>query len=360
MRGGRRVSGVGRASLSFRARRGVSADRGAEIPHCVRYDTAGISRWLAVLVIVGVLAACGTARPPASPSTAPSGSTSAPSPRGGGYYQDDGPPAQVPIDLSKVPDAVPRVEAPHRFANRPYTALGRDYTPLVGDTPLRQRGLASWYGRQFHGNRTSSGELYDMFAMSAAHPTMQIPSFARVTNLRSGASVIVRVNDRGPFKDNRIIDLSYAAAVRLGYIGSGTAEVEVERITNADIAAGRCCGPAPATLAMATPPPPAAEPTSIVAVPVSAATPTTGGRWSVQVGAFAQAANAAALRERIAVLFEQSPEPDLASPERMPRVEQDGAVHRVLIGSFAERGAAQQFATRIERLLARETVLYAR
>jgi rare lipoprotein A len=293
------------------------------------------------------------------PPTAPTSSAPAPTPRGGGYYQDDGPPAQVPGDLSKVPDAVPRVEPPHRYANRPYTALGRSYTPLTGDAPLRQRGLASWYGRQFHGNRTSSGELYDMFAMSAAHPTMQIPSYARVTHLRTGVSVIVRVNDRGPFKDNRIIDLSYAAAVRLGYIGTGTAEVEVERITNADIAAGRCCGPAPAALA-AAPSPQVSEPVTVVAVPESPSAPTVAARWSVQVGAFAQAANAAALRERVAVLLEQSAEADLAGPERMPRVEQDGAVHRVLVGAFAERGAAQQFAVLLERLLARETVPYAR
>ena len=293
---------------------------------------------------------------------------------------------------------MPKVEPPHRFANRPYVALGRSYTPLAGDVPLRQRGLASWYGRQFHGNRTSSGEIYDMFAMSAAHPTMPIPSYARVTNVRSGATVIVRVNDRGPFKDDRIIDLSYAAATRLGYIGTGTAEVEVERITNTDIASGRCCGRAPASVAAApaVPPaaPPAAEPVAVAPAPVatpaplsptpapastpsppapaagqpqtaiastaSAAPAATGARWSVQVGAFAQAANAHALRERVAVQFEQSPEPDLASPERAPRVEQDGAVFRVLVGALPDRAAAMQLAARLERLLARETVLFLR
>jgi rare lipoprotein A len=160
-------------------------------------------------------------------------------PRPGGFYQNDGPPDRVPADILRTPDAVPRVEPFHRFANRPYTALGRSYTPMTEDKPFRQRGLASWYGRQFHGNRTSSGEIYDMFAMTAAHPTLPIPSYVRVRHLASGATVIVRVNDRGPFKHDRVIDLSYAAAVRLGYAAVGTADVEVVRLTHADIRAGR-------------------------------------------------------------------------------------------------------------------------
>jgi rare lipoprotein A len=160
----------------------------------------------------------------------------------GAYYQGDGPPDRIPADLAEAPDAVPRVEPLHPRANRPYTALGRSYTPLAADAPFRQKGAASWYGRQFHGNRTASGELYDMFAMTAAHPTMPIPSYARVTNLRNGRSVIVRVNDRGPFKDGRIIDLSYGAAVRLGVAAAGTGEVEVERLTNAQIASGEWRG----------------------------------------------------------------------------------------------------------------------
>ena len=340
---------------------------------------------IVVLALAAAVTACSTVRPPASPGAPTAPSSSAPATRGGGYYQDDGPPAQVPADLAKVPDAVPRVEPPHRFANRPYVALGRNYTPLAGDPPLRQRGLASWYGRQFHGNRTSSGELYDLFAMSAAHPTMPIPSYARVTNLKTGASVIVRVNDRGPFKDDRIIDLSYAAATRLGYIATGTAEVQVERITNADIAAGRCCSRPPSALASAPVTAPASEPVAIVPSPASspvaiplpspAATPGTpptevagtaapptasAARWSVQVGAFSQAANAHALRERVAVQFEQSAEPELVSPERAPRVEQDGAMFRVLVGALPDRAAALQLAARLERLLARETVLFLR
>ena len=186
------------------------------------------------------LAACGASLPLvlAAVLLAGCGSTS----KRGAYYQGDGPPDRIPADLAEAPDAVPRVEPLHPRANRPYTALGRSYTPLTADAPFRQKGAASWYGRQFHGNRTASGEIYDMFAMTAAHPTLPIPSYARVTNLRNGRSVIVRVNDRGPFKDGRIIDLSYGAAVRLGVAAAGTGEVEVERLTNAQIASGEWRG----------------------------------------------------------------------------------------------------------------------
>jgi len=149
--------------------------------------------------------------------------------RPGGYYQNDGPGAKPP-PLASIPDAVPRVEPLNRFANRPYNRLGKDYVPLTSVQPYRQRGMASWYGKQFHGQKTSSGEIYDMYAMSAAHPLLPIPSFARVTNLANGKSVVVRVNDRGPFHGGRIIDLSWAAAAKLGYVERGSAEVEVEAI----------------------------------------------------------------------------------------------------------------------------------
>src|SRR4029434_6351122 len=146
---------------------------------------------------------------------------------------------RTPSELGSVQDAVPRVEPALRGPNKPYVALGRSYTPLTGDVQFRQRGMASWYGKQFHGNRTASGEIYDMFAMTAAHPTLPLPSYVRVTGVNSRQSVIVRVNDRGPFKSDRIIDLSYAAASRLGLIGTGTGQVEIERITHAQIASGQ-------------------------------------------------------------------------------------------------------------------------
>jgi rare lipoprotein A len=196
-----------------------------------------LDRSLPLVLCAALLAGCG------SPS------------KRGAYYQGDGPPDRIPADLAEAADAVPRVEPLHPRANRPYTALGRSYTPLTADVPFRQKGAASWYGRQFHGNRTASGEIYDMFAMTAAHPTLPIPSYVRVTNLRNGRSVIVRVNDRGPFKDSRIIDLSYGAATRLGIAAAGTGEVEIERLTNAQIASGEWRGQSAATGAAVLPSP---------------------------------------------------------------------------------------------------------
>jgi rare lipoprotein A len=139
-----------------------------------------------------------------------------------------GPPPFSPIS---VPDAQPRIEplivgGP----NKPYEVLGQTYTPLTTDRSLRESGIASWYGRKFHGRRTASGEVYDMYAMTAAHKTMPLPSYARVLNPANGRSVIVRVNDRGPFVAGRIIDLSYTAAAKLDVLRNPTA-VQVQRIT---------------------------------------------------------------------------------------------------------------------------------
>lgn len=152
--------------------------------------------------------------------------------------RQDGPPTASGPDLAAIPDAVPRVE-PVRAGgpNKPYRVLGRDYVPLPADAPYRARGLASWYGRAFHGRPTASGEPYDMYAMSAAHPTLPIPSYARVRNPANGRSVIVRINDRGPFAEGRIVDLSYAAAARIGVL-RGVAPVEVERIGWREIESG--------------------------------------------------------------------------------------------------------------------------
>lgn len=165
---------------------------------------------------------------PASPSPSPAPSAK----RGGGYYLDDGPGDSPPSDeaLAAIPDAVPRAEPLHRFANRPYVVFNREYRPMTAITDYKAQGIGSWYGRKFHGQRTSSGEIYDMFGMTAAHPTLPIPSYVRVTNPANGRSIVVRVNDRGPFHADRLIDLSYAAAWKLGYIGSGSTQLEVESI----------------------------------------------------------------------------------------------------------------------------------
>lgn len=134
-----------------------------------------------------------------------------------------------PRDVSRVPDAVPRAEPRSASGNPPfYEVMGRRYYVLASADGHRERGVASWYGEKFHGRRTSSGETYDMYAMTAAHKTVPIPAYARVTNLQNGRSVVVRINDRGPFVANRVIDLSYAAAHRLDMIRDGTAMVEVE------------------------------------------------------------------------------------------------------------------------------------
>jgi rare lipoprotein A len=154
------------------------------------------------------------------------GSTSNP----GGYYKDDGPHDRPPSNLERVADAVPKSEPLHKFANRPYKALGKEYVPMTSLQPFRQRGLASWYGKRYHGQKTSSGEVYDMYQMTAAHPTLPIPSYARVTNTKNGKTVVVRINDRGPFRSGRVIDLSYVAAHKLGYIQAGEATVEVESV----------------------------------------------------------------------------------------------------------------------------------
>ena len=150
--------------------------------------------------------------------------------RGGGYYKDDGPDANPPSNLDAVPDAVPKLEPFASGPNKPYAALGKNYTPDKTGGAYRAQGLASWYGKKFHGNPTSTGERYDMYAMTAAHTTLPIPSYVRVTRVATGKTVVVRVNDRGPFHDNRIIDLSYVAAHKLGVLKPGSAEVIVERI----------------------------------------------------------------------------------------------------------------------------------
>jgi rare lipoprotein A len=156
----------------------------------------------------------------------------------GPQAERDGVPEQIPHGLMQRPDAEPRIE-PLRAGgpNKPYEALGRRYEPVLADLPMAEAGLASWYGRKYHGRSTSSGEPYDMFAMTAAHKTMPIPSYARVRNPANGREVIVRINDRGPFADGRVIDLSYTAALKLGVL-NGVAPVEVRRITQAEIRRG--------------------------------------------------------------------------------------------------------------------------
>ncbi len=176
------------------------------------------------LALLGLLALTACSSLPPQPET------SVPPRKPGGYYLDDGPGANAPANLDQIPSPEPKVEPIKASTSRPYTVFGRTYTPMTRLGPYQARGTASWYGKRYHGQATASGEIYDMYAMTAAHPTLPIPSYARVTNLRTGKSVVVRINDRGPFHGDRVIDLSYTAAYKLGMTGSGSDLVEVQSI----------------------------------------------------------------------------------------------------------------------------------
>ena len=241
-------------------------------------------RALYPVALVLLVTACNTVRPPAPPGEAGSEAARpvrtapvlpAAGARRGGYYQDDGPHDAPPPNLLATPDPVPTIEPYSTRGNKPYSVFGKTYTPITDNLPLKQRGMGSWYGKKFHGQKTSSGELYDMYKMSAAHPTLPIPSYARVTNVKNGAQVIVRVNDRGPFHSRRIIDLSYTAALKLGYIGHGSAELEVERLLPDEIARmKRDAGNPAAVLAQAARVKPAEIPATM---PTTTPVPVPGG-----------------------------------------------------------------------------------
>ena len=185
-----------------------------------------------------------------------------------GYYKDDGPGEAPPANLDAIPDARAAPRAAHRFANRPYTVFGRDYVPATTLRPYKERGIASWYGRKFHGEKTSIGETYDMYAMTAAHPTLPLPSYARVTNVATGKSVVVRVNDRGPFLHDRVIDLSYAAAYRIGIAQKGSGEVEVEAIIPGETADRSRRAPLPPVASAPVAAPPPGQPPAEAGTPV--------------------------------------------------------------------------------------------
>ena len=248
--------------------------------------------------------------------------------RPGGYYTDDAPDGRPPVDLDRVADAVPRAEPLNPGANQPYTVFGRDYQPLPATAYYKRQGSVSWYGRKFHGQRTASGEVYDMFAMTAAHPTLPVPSYARVTNLENGRSVVVRVNDRGPYHSGRIADLSYAAAWRLGFADSAVATVEIESILAA--------GPAQAPAAAEAPDP----------VPVIAVASEARGIF-LQLGAFGTLANAEAFRTRVLAQLGA-----LAGPAGAQLgIRSDPKLHRLQLGPYRDRAAAAQAAERVRELL---------
>ena len=199
-----------------------------------------------------------------------------------------------PVDVSNVPDAVPTDVTPTKAGNpSSYTVLGQTYTLLPACKGYHDRGIASWYGMEFHGGRTSDGETYDMYAMTAANKVVSIPCYARVTNLKNGKSVIVKINDRGPFVANRLIDLSYAAAAKLDMLGNGTALVDVQAVGPGDLPPPPATAPAaskagvaslPSVAAITATPPPATTP----AVAAGAGAP----QIFLQVGAYADKSNA--------------------------------------------------------------------
>ena len=207
----------------------------------------------------------------------------------GNVSGDHGP--EHAVDVSKVPDAVPGDETPSRSGNPSrYTVLGETYDLVPSCKGYHDRGIASWYGTQFHGGRTSDGETYDMYAMTAANKVVPIPCYARVTNLQNGKSVVVKINDRGPFVGNRLIDLSYAAAARLEMLGTGTALVDVQAVTAGE------AGPPPAAAPV---PAPAAATVAGAATPAVA--PDLNPPIFLQVGAYAERANADAALQKLAV-----------------------------------------------------------
>lgn len=323
---------------------------------------ARLDRQLLVPLLALALAACGgqpprpvidraevpAAAPPAASAASVARKPGAPQKFGGGY-KDDGPGEGAP-DIDAIPDAVPRDEPLHRFANNPYSALGRDYVPLRTVGNYRGRGIGSWYGRRYHGQRTSSGEAYDMYAMTAAHPTLPIPSYARVTNVANGRSVVVRINDRGPFLAGREIDLSWTAAAKLGYVGAGSATVEVE-----SLAPGR--EPAVAAAPAPRPGPPAAAEDPIAKMAATEPEPSlpqvqdARGHF-LQLGAFGNRDNAEALRARLAR--------ELGDLAGKLVIQPAGKVFRVQLGPWADAAAAQQAGGRLRESLGMTPVVVQR
>ncbi len=295
----------------------------------------------AFLSLCAVLLVACTSSPKKEPSSsaptgaAPSGPT--PSTR---YYKDDGPGDNPPANLDSIPDAVPRLEPLHRFANRPYTVLGKDYVPATSLRAYKERGIASWYGRKFNGQKTSNGETYDMYAMTAAHPTLPLPSYARVTNVATGKSVVVRVNDRGPFLHDRIIDLSYAAAHRIGVAAKGSGEVVVEAVVPGE--GGTLVAAAPPQAVPALPPPAGVTTAPLRPAEAPRAAPISSepsGGFAVQLGAFQNFNNAQTFLAHV--------QAQLSSAQVEPKVREQNGLYRVYVGPYPDRDEARRVADRL-------------
>jgi rare lipoprotein A len=281
----------------------------------------------------------------------------------GGYYLDDGPGDAPPPDLDAVPDAQVRFEPYSRYANRPYVVFGKTYTPLLNEQPFVQRGMGSWYGKKFHGQKTSSGERYDMYKMTAAHPTLPIPSYARITSIASGKQVVVRINDRGPFHSSRIVDVSYTAALKLGLLQNGSHQVQLERLLpdgGNRLASARRNAPEPEETRQGALQDAAevnqlivenkAEIKALKVHPEGDAEATPAGSFYVQMGAFSRADKAAEIRARIAG----------NGWARALDVVTFGALHRVLSGPFGSRAEAQEAARGVPAALGLRPIIIKR
>jgi rare lipoprotein A len=324
--------------------------------------TGGSTRLIAGILVMFVAACSSAPRQRSSPAPAAGITTPSDTTPSSRYYKDDGPGDAVPANLDAIPDAIPRRETLNRFASRPYTVLGRDYVPATELKPYRERGIASWYGRKFHGQKTAIGETYDMYAMTAAHPTLPLPSYARVTNVATGQSVVVRVNDRGPFLHDRIIDLSYAAAHRIGVAQKGSGEVIVESVIPGDNTIASALPPVAATPveSMVQPAPPSLPPsqgTLPSSLPQSQATPPSSpanqlaprtpiqpaaggvGRFVVQLGAFRDYGNAqnflSRTREQVTAVAGE------------PRISQVKGLWRVYVGPYDNEADAKRMGDRL-------------
>ncbi len=337
---------------------------------------ASIGGRFAGLVVAMMLAACASKPPEVQrsprvepvPSSAhsPESAPAPPPPATGAAPLRDGPDAQPPPDLERVPDAEPTLEPIRNGGpNKPYEAAGQSFVPLTQDAPFSERGLASWYGRKFHGRRTASGELYNMYAMTAAHKTLPIPSYARVRNPTNGAEVLVRVNDRGPFVRGRIIDLSYTAALKLGLL-RGVGTVEIERITLDDIRTGawrRDPGTAVASAsasASASAPVPPALPDATLAATATTTTTTSGLSTTTLQPATAPAATPVSAPPANATPVVADASPISASPPATPSAPgsepADPALRAIAppsrgfwvqLGAFKERRGAEEFHRRV-------------
>lgn len=299
-----------------------------------------------VLLMVSLLGGCGgqrTVKPTTDASTSSSttsaSTTAAPKANSGKYYLDDGPGDNPPANIDLIPDAVLKTEAPSPRANRPYTALGQRYVPMTSYSPYKKQGVASWYGKRYHNRKTSSGEVYDMYGMSAAHPTLPLPSYARVTNPANGRSVIVRINDRGPFKHDRLIDLSYAAAYKLRLSSQGSGLVEVEAIDTSSQALQKLQGNLTTSAEMHAASGDANAPPQPLKTTPALATQ----QYYVQVGAFKSEANGNLLQKQIQGLV-------LAENVGLTNVYNNG-LYRVRLGPYISKVEADTSAANIRKRL---------